>query len=746
MRFRRLIAVVLVLSFAAVQQARASGSAPFAFGASVGPSVASRVDAYVTRNHVTLPAAAVPALEPGDEVSVQFPDYTRPPAKVNYHVNVAFITETPPVEWLYPKSGPQDRLFANPHGRKPVPAHPYTLRFTYGQKTYRGIPVFFLVPEDGRTRGMDGVRDYVGAHPNDFKDMSTSSNDAVERYGWFRDFLGSLAQGAIEPVADEQRIVSIASSLGASPSDVEACYTAGATNAEVANCVQTTLLSVQYQTNIDAPTQAQFFGGVAGAAAPLQMALYLEPLLAIWKIFSSAGHKEYEYLPTTLQLTTARKQLLMGLKVPTLRPPAAYSSVLFFTIGDPDAVSNPPSVVDDDKGTGICASGPRVQIPVHLDRTSQYVNDTSLAFSSEGGQASLQIPLDPRNAAAPIVERAKLTPGRGYDVHLRGRFGFDPIQHSAETVAHVAVPGNAKWQIQTVDYHPARAGGTLDAIASSDAAPCLSSAELQMAGNAPVALTITRLDDRRIELTGSLKDVPSGNAQIHLFQNDLAQHRRIADSSTLAIAPTPARVDDKNPPTAYLGDREIALTGSGFDGVSGLRIGPTVYTKTSGSQASTACFTGPPVGGEALREGSIVTAELIPQGGGAGQAFALHVQGSRPALSSVSVTPAEVQYHASEPLTIDLSSAQAQLPRQYQVRLRQAPPATSPCDALRDDATAVVVPASDVKRDSASTLAVSLRAGDVLHDDAFGTLQVQLVDAVSKRGSDWQNLSGQFAQ
>ncbi len=50
---------------------------------------------------MTLPAAAVPALAPGDVGDARFPDYTRPPAGANYHVNVAFITEAPPMRWLY---------------------------------------------------------------------------------------------------------------------------------------------------------------------------------------------------------------------------------------------------------------------------------------------------------------------------------------------------------------------------------------------------------------------------------------------------------------------------------------------------------------------------------------------------------------------------------------------------------------------------------------------------------------------
>ena len=736
--------------------AAAAGN-PFAFGASVGPSAASRVDAFVTRtvdgHRVTLPASAVPALEPGDDVVVRFPDYTRPPAKVNYHVNVAFITETPPVGWLYPKSGPWDRLFTVPARRrqahsKPAPAP--ELRFTYGKGDYRGIPIFFIVPEDDKTRGMDGLRDYVEAHPTDFKDMSVSSNEAVERYSWFRDFLSALAQGAIDPLSSQQRVVAIATSLGADPDSVNACYVSGEPPGTIANCVQTALLSVQYNTNIEAPTQAQFFGGAASAALPVQMALYLEPLLAIWQIFSRDGHKEYEYLPSTLHLVSPvmpesnDKQLLMGLKVPTLRPPAAYSSVLFFTIGDPEAVANPPSVVDDDNGTGVCARDPRVKIPLHLNATSPYVNDTQLDFTSESAASSLSVPIDPRNAAAPLVDRSRLRAGQGYDVRLTGRFGFDPLRGSARDVAHVAVPGSAHWNVAEIAYRPARTGSQLDAIATSEAAPCLSSAELQMAGNAPVPLKITHLDDQRVELTGSLKSVPPGVAQVRFFQSDPAEERTIADSTTLVVAREAATVATKPAPAAYAGDREVLIDGSGLGGVRALEIDSKLYAKTPQSQGDEACFTGAPIGGNGEQPGGSVTAQLVPDDKDPGEAFTLQIRGQRPGLAQVRVTPAQSDYTADEALTIALSSGSVPLPRRFEVRMRQAPVVTTPCDALQDDPTAVVVPAKDLRRDSISQLTASLAPADVLHDDAIGTLQVQIVDDVTKLESDWVDLPGQF--
>ncbi|MGH7660182.1 MAG: hypothetical protein ACRENA_04595 [Vulcanimicrobiaceae bacterium] len=754
---QRFVATILTFTFAllSVPAGAAAPTNPFAFGASVGPSAASRVDAYVTRTvdgkRVTLPAGAVPALQPGDDVNVSFPDYTRPPAKVNYHVNVAFITETPPAGWLFQRSNVADRLFATPSHRRGVKARPPSVvHFTYGKGNYRGIPIFFIVPEDGKTRGMDGVRDYVEAHPTDFKNMSVSSNDAIERYSWFRDFLSSLSQGAVDPTTQQQRVEAIAQSLGASPDSINACYYNGATPGQIDNCIQTTMLSIQYQTNIEAPTQAQFFGGVAGASLPVTMALYLQPLLAVWKIFSRNGHKEYEYLPTTLNLTTpvmpgaTNHQLLMGLKVPTLRPPAAFSSVLFFTIGDPDAVANPPDVQSDDKGTGMCATDARVKIPVHLDKTSGYVNDTELTFTGESGASAVHLPLDPRAAAAPLVDRSRLTPGRGYDVKLSGRFGFNPLRDSTLAVAHVAVPGDARWNVSTVAYHPSRSGGQLDAVASSEVAPCLSNAELQMGGNAPIPLNITRLDDRRVELTGSLQSVPAGVAQLRFYQHDAAGHRQISDATPMTILPHPAQVSEKTPPVAYVGDRAILLQGAGLESIHGVRIGKATYAKTSGSDGDAACFTGPAIGGDGIAAGTEITAELMPDGNDAGQAFPLQLQPGRPQLAHVRAVPDNAEHVASDQLTLALSSGSTPLPRKFDVRLRQAPAVATPCDALRSDPTAVDVPPADIRRTSLTAVSITLKPSDVLHDDALGTVQAQIVDQISKRESDWMSLPGQF--
>jgi len=754
MRFRRLsirgLFVALAVGLTAVHGSSAAEApgAPFAAPASVGPNASARINATVRRivdgKPLTLPAALVPALAPGDVVSVQFSDYVRPPAEANYHVNVAFITEIAPQHWLFARSSPADRLFSNDRRHQPAPAS--TLRFVYGAQDRRGIPIFFIVPEDGKTRGMDGVRDYVGAHPSDFTQMSESAEDAAAKYVWFSDFLNSLAQGAIDPVTSQARVESVATSLGASPAAVQACYAVGGTQGQVANCVQSALVSVQYQTNIEAPTAAQFFGGVAGAASPVQIAFYLQPLLAMWHIFGNAAHQEYEYLPAVLELAGgtdghAATEVLRGAKVPTLRPPAARSSVLFFTIGDAQALASPP-VVSSDAAPAMCAQGDRVALPIHLDRTSPYVHDAALVVDPDRG-APFTIPVDAGTLGAPVVDRARLDPsGTGETIRLTGRFGFDPLAEERVVSARIAVPNRGAWSVAAAPHRLPAAGGTLDLIATSSQAPCLSSADVQLGAAAPIPLTVKHLDDRRIELQASLASMPPGEATLHFYQDDPLHHALIEDATPLAIASGPARVAEDAHPALGLGDPFVLLTGSGFENVAGLRIDGATYAKSVASDAERACFTGPPIAG--LQVGQTVSAQLLGAGDSPGEVFALAVDPPRPALAALRALPDAATHLSTDAVRLTLTVSGA-VPAHATVRLRHAVDVQGPCDAV-DTATGADLPATDVHQVGDTSLEAIVLAGGAIGDAAFGRLQVQLVDDDTKRASRWADVPGAFVR
>lgn len=750
----RTAVITVVLAFGFCRSVYGASS-PFVITASSGPMAGAHVVATVTRTvagkPVTLPAALVPALEPGDIVNLGFPDYRQPPNPVRYHVNVAFITESAPQHWLFAHSGPADRLFTVPAPRKsrarPVPAG--TIRFTYGSGNARGIPIVFIIPEDAKTRGVDGVRDYVDSHPTDFVSMSQSSNDAVDQYSFLRDFLSSLGSGAFDPTNNATRIETLAQSVGVSPATIDACYTSGYTAPQTQNCVQQSVNAVVYQTNFNAPTQAQFLGGVAGAANPVALAPYVASLLTVWRIFVRTGHLEYEYLPTTLALAGAPAgkgdELLMGPKVPTIRPPGAYSDVLFFTIGDPKAAETPPAIQNTAPATGVCERTGRFTLPLAFARTSTYLHDTALHVVPDG-RTPYAIPFDP-HALAPVIDRSRFAASAdgGYTVSLSGRFGFDPIAQPVNPTLRLAFPGNAPWSVAPAQQRGPVSGGTLDLIATSAAAPCLSHAALQIGSAPPVELNATPLDAHRVHLQAALSGVPAGPAQLRFYEDDTGSGRTFASTLALTIAPQPAHVTPASA-VAAIGDAAISLAGSGFDGVRALRVNGATYAKTPQSQATLACFSGPPLAGANLTAGAQLPAQLVPADGSAGEVFALTLAAPRPDVRLAPAPAPPGPQLSTQPLRVDLQAANGALPANLSLLLRRAPDgAPSPCDGVRADADAIALPASDVHLRDASNAEVDFRP-DVLADRAFGTLQLRAVDRSSGTASGWLTLPGTFAR
>jgi hypothetical protein len=746
--FASLVVACLLTATGSAPAAAASGIPPFAVTASSGPQAGAHIIATVTRGGVTLPAALVPALKPGDVVDVDFPDYRRPPNSINYHVNVAFITEAAPQHWLYERSTREDQLFANGRAaRKSSPHATGHIHFVYGEGTRRGIPIFFIIPEDAKTRGVDGVRDYVDAHPSDFVAMSASTNAAVDRYSFLSDFLTSLGNGAIDPSTSRGRIESIAQSFGVNPATIDGCYVTYTAATDVRNCVQQSIGAVVYQTNFSAPTQGQFLGGVAGALSPATYTPYLASLITVWRLFVHTGHQEYEYLPATVNLADtsgARSdELLLGLKVPTIRPPGPYSDVLFFTIGDPQATEHAPVVVNDAPAAGVCERTNRFSVPLHFDHTSRYVHDAALEVTGDGRPA-IQIGLDPRSLAAPIVERKAFGTAAAFSVALHGRFGFDDAGEPAQRTMRIAFPSDAPWQIAARPLHPPIAGRDFDIVATSASAPCLSRAELQVGDAPPIALTATAIDDKRVQLHGSLTNVPSGRAHVHFFEDD-GDGRTHAVEVPLPIAQEPAHVDDKV--AAALGDTFVSLTGTGLEEADALMLRGVRYEKQRTSTSVAACFIGPAVGA-GLVPGQRASAQLVGASGAEGSIFGLTISPARPHLAAVRLAaPAAGTLLSTAPIALTLIPASdGPFPLPSIVRIRKAPAHfESACATAGADATSATLPDAAVHPRADGTLE-AIVAPDILHDLAFGTLEVQVVDKTTGLGSVWTQIPATFAR
>jgi hypothetical protein len=331
-------------------------------------------------------------------------------------------------------------------------------------------------------------------------------------------------------------------------------------------------------------------------------------------------------------------------------------------------------------------------------------------------------------------------------VALTGRFGFDPVAQPATPAMRLAFPNDGPWSVNAVPHHPSVSGATLDVVASSASAACLSRAEMQIGNATPIPLTATQFDTRHVALRASLAGVPPGPAQIRLYEDDPRAGRAFETAVALAIAPPPAQVDTKSA-AAALGDTFVRLVGSGFEYIGGLLVNGVNYAKETSATATSACFDGPPFHHPGIVIGQKVTAQLVAAGNAPGQVFQLTVEAPRPALAQASIAePSSTPYLSTTPLIVTLASADGTLPHQIAVRVRQTTNTDpTPCTASLPDPTALTIPDADVHVRSATTVAVDFRAA-VLHDRAFGTLEMQLVDAATGLGGNWVPLPGTFVR
>jgi hypothetical protein len=195
--------------------------------------------------------------------------------------------------------------------------------------------------------------------------------------------------------------------------------------------------------------------------------------------------------------------------------------VLFFTIGDPRAAADPPSIINTASRAGMCADEAQFAAPVHLDRTSVYVHDTRLVIKPDGG-SPYTIAIGPGSAAASALDINQLTGAAdgAYTVGLVGKYGFDAVGEPEPAAARVIVPHSASWSVAQLPHQPAISGESFDAVASSAAAPCLSRPEIQIGSAPPLPLEIKPLSDRRVSLHAPLQKIPPGDAHVWLYQTD----------------------------------------------------------------------------------------------------------------------------------------------------------------------------------------------------------------------------------
>jgi hypothetical protein len=247
---------------------------------------------------------------------------------------------------------------------------------------------------------------------------------------------------------------------------------------------------------------------------------------------------------------------------------------------------------------------------------------------------------------------------------------------------------------------------------------------------------------------GSTAFVP-GNAELIFHQNNppfLPGLPDITDIQTVRIqAKTPTVAVDANAPVAHIGDTAVALSGSHFEKVVGLRLDGTHYEKAPSSSATNACFIGPPVSA-AITPNAVLSAQFLLDGKSAfGQVFPITIQAPRPTIRSVRIEPLKSVYFSNDAVRIIVNIADGSRPIRPALRVRQAFAPTSRCAGLLDE-QAARIPDAAVLPMGESELDATSRMRDVLPKAAYGNLLIQVLDDDTKARSDWTPLPGTFAR
>ena len=216
----------------------------------------------------------------------------------------------------------------------------------------------------------------------------------------------------------------------------------------------------------------------------------------------------------------------MGAKVPTLRPPAARSSVLFFTIGDAEAAQNPPQV-DERRPRRRTLRARRPGPAADPSRPHLALRERRVRSRSRpSADPRSPIPLDPRTLAAPVIERSQLErAGFRARVALTGHVGFDPLARERLASVEIALPHPAPWAVA-----PHRTAHRSPAVRSTSSPPrhkhpACRAPSCRSADAPPVPLALKHLDDRRVELQGVAGACAAGQSGDPLFAGRPASPR-----------------------------------------------------------------------------------------------------------------------------------------------------------------------------------------------------------------------------
>lgn len=716
--------------------------------------VAAPLLATVTRQGYPKPldAALVPDLEQGDTITVDFSAWTKPGAPNHFFANYATIGGGG-IEWWSPDAAnPAAHYGINLFGPNDSAPPKKTITVTYdGVST----PVFFVIVDDRHTHGIDGVRNDVNASPQDFVNDAIYASTVADKRSWIDDFISGLGSGVIPGATGASSLTKALAGVGVTnQTQIGNCLKMAGTSNQ-ATCIESL---VSNNNNLPAVTGSNLGSMLAAYAGPASP--YIAGLSVIWNlIVKTRGVKQhYEFLPGTIAYRRpdagsdeGSVQVVQVPQVPQFAPPdGGQSDVIFFTVGRlPAQTSDPsgdrPSIVSDaDKSNNALCAVPdannNINVPLHLDKSSNYVHDVSYVVAAADQTPSLHAISLPYNVTTAQPEQASSIAVKpnldDYDVTVQAKYGFKPM---ITPTLRLSLPrGHSGFKVSSQSGIFPNAATVV--TVHSPAMACAKTLVVQ-----GKSYPITLVDRENGTATITVANVTSGNIPATVVENGGTQ---VASSVPVM----------RQPPTVsavayHAGDRAMLLQGSGLAQAAKVSIGGiagAIFQKDANhSSDSAACYITKSAPSTTTQ--SSYTA-LLDYGAQNPVMTAFTAQAPRPVVNSVAPQdqPGDFGFPSgfagsSSTLKVLITLADT-LPAKYSVRLRQLPSGSgiqpSACAALLQSAAASTIGSTPA---GSNQLVSRFKPVDALQGgNAAGSIQLQVLDTETNLASDWSTLKLAF--
>ncbi|MBB5985877.1 hypothetical protein [Sphingobium lignivorans] len=507
----------------------------------------------VTRGETTLPLAQVPALQPGDKLTLRanLPE----DQSARYLLIVGFLrgaTNPPPKDW-----------FVEAETWKPKKS---TLSVEIPEGAEQAIA--FLAPETGGGRNavISGVRGKPGVFLRATQDLYQASLDRA-RLETFIAGIAALDEAAPERLGQVSPV--LANSLGIKL-DAECLKHP---RAQQAACLTQNRERMVLQINRGATLTETLTGAPADVAYRIAAtreagAGYYSPYIGLArdlaKLFGAFRTAQYQYLPA-LAIGRGDETRLQLNEAPSFQNPRSVLVVPMPPIGP----AMPPVLRPRAKGM-MCLNRPDLELPIEgaaLFYATSYAGDLSLRIRTEdGGTTDLPLSPDPARGAFVVTAPGDRKPTeRVSEAMLHGRWGFDDFEGPS---VHVQTVAPASWKAEQTNVV---VGREQPLVLRGEGAACIEKVELRDAAGALRGLTWKANSAQDVTVTLPLEDMAPGSLTL-LVSHYGAENPTVLPLKALREA---SRLDGF---LLHAGDKAGVLSGARLDQVAHLQIGEARFT------------------------------------------------------------------------------------------------------------------------------------------------------------------------